>query len=109
MGQFSYAGGSVVVDVDDRVLSHLRLVTVTKLRRAESFPLTLPLADGGTETLWMHASIPMRFTVEVDEVELQRPMLVKMMSAASGAGGLNLASADFARLVSPASVMHAVA
>ncbi|WP_432747944.1 hypothetical protein [Microbacterium oxydans] len=86
MGQLSYAGDSQIVEVDDRVLAHLRLVTVTKLRRGESFPLTLRTAGAATETLWMHASIPVRFTLDED-VELERPMLVKMMAAASTAGG----------------------
>lgn len=108
MGQLSYAGESQTVDVDDRVLSHLRLVTVTKLRRGESFPLTLRVSDSTTETLWMHASIPVRFTIDA-EVELHRPLLVKMMAAASGAGGLDLTDIDFAPLISTGSAMHAVA
>lgn len=108
MGQLSYAGESQTVEVDDRVLAHLRLVTVTKLRRGESFPLTLRVAEATTETLWMHASIPVRFTIDA-EVELQRPLLVKMMAAASGSGGLDLTDIDFAPLVSSAPPMHAVA
>ncbi|MDF2506620.1 MAG: hypothetical protein K0Q52_479 [Microbacterium sp.] len=108
MGQLSYASDSQIVEVDDRVLAHLRLVTVTKLRRGESFPLTLRTSGGMTETLWMHASIPVRFTLD-EEVELQRPMLVKMMAAASAAGGLDLTDIDFAPLSSAFPSMHAVA
>lgn len=108
MGQLSYAGESQTVEVDDRVLSHLRLVTVTKLRRGEAFPLTLRVSDTRTETLWMHAAIPVRFRVD-EEVELQRPLLVKMMAAASGAGGLDLTDIDFAPLGSSMPKMHAVA
>lgn len=108
MGQLSYAGDSQIVEVDDRVLAHLRLVTVTKLRRGESFPLTLRTAGAATETLWMHASIPVRFTLD-EEVELERPMLVKMMAAASTAGGLDLTDIDFAPLWSALPTMHAVA
>lgn len=108
MGQLSYAGESQTFEVDDEVLSHLRLVAVTKLRRGESFPLTLRVSDSRTETLWMHASIPVRFTIDAD-VELQRPVLVKMMAAASGAAGLDLTDIDFTPLSSSARVMHAVA
>ncbi|AZS39027.1 hypothetical protein ABTZ44_14105 [Microbacterium oxydans] len=108
MGQLSYAGESQIVEIDDATLAHLRLVTVTKLRRGESFPLTLRTSRSGTETLWMHASIPVRFAV-AEEIELQRPLLVKMMAAASSAHGLDLTDMELAPLLSPAPAMHAVA
>ena len=46
MGQLSYAGEAQRFELDDEVLAHLRLVTVTKLRRGESFPLTVPTCRG---------------------------------------------------------------
>lgn len=107
MGHLSYAG-SQIVEIDDATLAHLRLVTVTKLRRGESFPLTLRTPHSGVETLWMHASIPVRFAVE-EEIKLQRPLLVKMMAAASSAHGLDLTDAELASKLPAVPPMHAVA
>ncbi|AZH77231.1 MULTISPECIES: DUF7882 family protein [Microbacterium] len=107
MGQLSYAGEAQRFELDDEVLAHLRLVTVTKLRRGESFPLTVPTCRGTSETLWVHASIPIRFEVR-DDIELQRPLLVKMMAAASTSTGLDLTDLELA----PSGLaprMHAVA
>ncbi|MFS6530408.1 hypothetical protein V8Z69_11075 [Microbacterium aurugineum] len=108
MGLLSYAGESKVIEIDDPLLAHLRLVAVTKLRRGESFPLTLRTTESTIETLWMHASIPVRFVVD-DERELQRPLLVKMMAAANSANGLDLTDPDFAASLPSAAPMHAVA
>lgn len=97
MGTLTYANLVTPIEIDDRVLAHLRAVTVTKLRRNEPFALTLPAgADGASETLWVHASIPVRFEVD-SEVALQRPLLTSMMQAASSSSGLDLTDPDLAR------------
>ncbi|MEU4013914.1 hypothetical protein AB0E56_01495 [Microbacterium sp. NPDC028030] len=95
MGKLSYAGEAQRFELDDEVLAHLRLVTVTKLRRGESFPLTVPTNGETSETLWIHASIPIRFEVR-DDIELKRPLLVKMMAAASSSHGLDLTDMELA-------------
>ncbi|MFP3381362.1 hypothetical protein SB767_34135, partial [Bacillus sp. SIMBA_069] len=49
---------------DDRVLAHLQLVVVSKLRRKESFVLRFvesPHAGGGHTSLWIDSSLPLRF------------------------------------------------
>ena len=82
MGYLTYGNTTTPFEIDDELMAHLRVVVVTKLRRNESFALTLNTAEGAVETLWVHASIPLRFTVEED-VDLQRPVLVSMMDAAN--------------------------
>lgn len=94
MGQLIY-GGKRVIELDDDVLAHLRSVTFTKLRRNESFALTVPAQNGGTEALWIHAAIPLRFMVD-DNAPVDRSFLVAMMTAAGGASGLDLSSPEFA-------------
>jgi hypothetical protein len=50
--------------MDDRLLAHLKVVIVAKLRRGEPFLLswTLGAAEGsGRKSLWMHPSIPLQF------------------------------------------------
>ncbi|MBO9627078.1 MAG: hypothetical protein J7484_11980 [Microbacterium sp.] len=94
MGQLIY-GGNRVIELDDEVLAHLRSVTFTKLRRNESFALTVPGPGGGCEALWIHAAIPLRFMID-ERASLNRPFLVDMMAATNSAGGLDLTSREFA-------------
>ncbi|MFS0853260.1 hypothetical protein [Microbacterium sp. 179-I 3D4 NHS] len=89
MGHLNYGNSAARIEMDDTVLGHLRAVAVTKLRRKESFALTIPMKGGAVETLWVHASIPLRFVMG-EEVSLHRPLLTAMMEAASSASGLDL-------------------
>nr|WP_259486266.1 hypothetical protein [Herbiconiux gentiana] len=55
---------SAEIELDDRLLAHLRLVILTKMRNHEAFSLSWTLEPGqgsGRETLWVHPSIPLRF------------------------------------------------
>ena len=64
MGLLIYGPTSAEIEMDDRLLAHLRIVILTKMRNQESFSLswTLDPAQGsGRETLWVHPSIPLRF------------------------------------------------
>jgi len=107
MGYLTYGNTAAPIEVDDELLTHLRLVIVTKLRRNESFPLTLPLGDGVGETLWLHASIPLRFAIE-DEAPIDRSLVVAMMNAASSSGGLDVTRDEFARPVGGSRRLHAM-
>lgn len=107
MGRLTYGTTAAPIEVDDELLAHLRLVIVTKLRRNESFPLTLPIGDGAVETLWVHASIPLRFVME-GEPSIDRPLVVAMMNAANSGGGLDLTRDEFAPALSGSRVLHAM-
>ncbi|WP_460798193.1 DUF7882 family protein [Microbacterium sp. GXF0217] len=89
MGSLIYGNDTTPFEVEDELLAHLRLVIVTKLRRNESFALTLRDERGALETLWLHAAIPLRFILD-ESLELHRPLVVEMMNAASSSGGLDL-------------------
>ncbi|MFJ2551504.1 hypothetical protein [Microbacterium sp. NPDC087591] len=107
MGYLNYAGAPTSFTIDDEILAHVRAVVVTKLRRSESFALTVPVAGETQETLWIHASIPLRFSL-ADDVPLVRPLLVAMMEGASSSGGLDLTDESFARSLAGASFAHAM-
>jgi hypothetical protein len=50
--------------MDDRLLAHLRVVMVSKMRNHEAFTVSWSMdvsQGGGRETLWVHPSIPLRF------------------------------------------------
>jgi hypothetical protein len=62
MGALIYDGTEV--EFDDRLLAHLHVVIVQKLRRGESFCFSWRDphgVGGGRSSLWLHPSIPLYF------------------------------------------------
>ncbi|WP_334148935.1 DUF7882 family protein [Microbacterium sp.] len=107
MGHLTYANNAAPIEIADEMLAHLRAVTVTKLRRGESFALTVPTNSHAFETLWIHASIPIQFALDVS-VRLERSLLASMMEAASSSGGLDLGDERLAIGVQAARPLHAM-
>ncbi|WP_253258875.1 DUF7882 family protein [Subtercola boreus] len=94
MGKLIYGTPGVEIEFDDRVLAHLRVVIVTKLRRAESFTMQYaygPDAGAGHASLWMHPSIPLQFKFYGSkEPVLNRAWIEALMLGASTTVGLQL-------------------
>lgn len=62
MGALIYDGTEV--EFEDRLLAHLHVVIVQKLRRGESFCFSWRdqhAVGGGRSSLWLHPSIPLYF------------------------------------------------
>lgn len=62
MGSLIY--DSTIVEFDDRLLLHLQIVIVNKLRRRESFAMSWrdsPEIGDGRSTIWLDPSIPLYF------------------------------------------------
>ncbi|WP_342780675.1 ATP-dependent DNA ligase [Subtercola boreus] len=82
------------IEFDDRVLAHLRVVIVTKLRRAESFTMQYaygPESAAGHASLWLHPSIPLQFKFYGSkEPVLNRAWIEALMVGASSTVGLHL-------------------
>jgi hypothetical protein len=57
-----YNAGDSSFDVDDRVLAHLRIVFMNKLRRNEPFMFQIPDANVGTRSVWINAAVPLAFS-----------------------------------------------
>lgn len=79
--------GRMTLTIDDRVLAHLQVVVINKLRRRESFTFTCE--DGVQEAVcWMGPSIPLEFVYSGN----RRPLLnrewleLMAMSANSNSG-----------------------
>ena len=86
MGMLVY-NGRMTLTIDDRVLAHLQVVVINKLRRRESFTFTCE--DGTQEAVcWMGPSIPLEFVYSGN----RRPLLnrewleLMAMSANSNSG-----------------------
>ncbi|WP_216363773.1 DUF7882 family protein [Subtercola boreus] len=62
MGTFTY--GIHDISVEDRLLTHVQIVMVLKLRRGESFVMSWADAPGcgsGRSSIWLHPAIPIYF------------------------------------------------
>ncbi|KJQ56002.1 DUF7882 family protein [Microbacterium sp. SA39] len=94
MGTISYDSTSGPIHIDDRALAHLKVVIATKLRRNESFTLSWRHPEGepvGRSTIWLHPSIPLRFTFDEPEApELNAQWIERLMQSVNSTGGIML-------------------
>jgi hypothetical protein len=81
------------IEMDDRLLAHLRIVIVSKMRNHESFSLswTLEANQGsGRETLWVHPAIPLRFRFYGSRSPAINRAWIDQMLAAASRGDLRI-------------------
>jgi hypothetical protein len=93
VGSLQYGNDGPRIEFDDRVLAHLQIVIVAKLRRNEGFQFTWHVADaGGTrrECVWMHSAIPLHFSYDDEDVPVNRAWLDVLSMTANSAGGLRV-------------------
>jgi len=97
MGYLVYDGDTRVT-FDDRVLTHLEVVIVNKLRRKESFAVSWrePQDNGsGRTTIWLDVSIPLRFRYDGSRApKLSREWVERMAESATSATGLIVTDED---------------
>jgi hypothetical protein len=90
MGTLKYDG--VAVEFDDRLLAHLELVMVQKMRRQESFLMSWNDAEemgGGRTSIWIHHAVKVTFHfTEAGNRSIDRPWLEKLMASANSPTGL---------------------
>lgn len=89
MGHLIYANQEIAFD--DRVLAHLQIVIVAKLRRHE--PLTLSWAvprgdDSGRMTIWISESIPLQFSYEATGIQINPAWVELLTMRANSPSGL---------------------
>lgn len=94
MATLHYGISDDPVHIEDRALAHLKVVIATKLRRNESFTLSWTHPEGetpGRSTIWIHPSIPLRFTFdEPEQPRLNMRWIEKLMQSANSTGGIQL-------------------
>ena len=87
MGKFIYNSSQREIEIDDRVLAHLRVAILNKLRRSESFAMTWEhgVENGsGRTTFWLHESIPLQFVFSGNRApKLNRLWIEQLLLAAN--------------------------
>ncbi|MCS5713758.1 ATP-dependent DNA ligase [Herbiconiux sp. CPCC 205716] len=92
MGTLIY-GGDFELEVDDRMLAHLQVVIIGRLRRAESCALSwsVPKAQGsGRETIWLNPHTALRFRFDSAERHTINPAWVALISETANRGDIQL-------------------
>lgn len=94
LGTFVYGTPSTSVDFDDRVLAHLKVVIIAKLRRGESFSFSWENtrdSGGGRSSIWLHPAIPLQFDFAGGkEPSLNRAWLEQLMQLSNTPAGLRI-------------------
>ena len=94
MGNFIYGAPSIRVEFDARVLAHLKVVIVAKLRRGESFTFSWesPAVSGsGHSSVWLHPAIPLQFEFfGSGEPSLNRAWLEELVQLSNTPAGLRI-------------------
>ena len=94
MGTIQYGSSAEVIVVPDALLAHLKLVMITRMRRSESFTLSWEQRVAGAprhSTVWVHYSMPLRFTFDGAEApELDPALLDALMVSSYTAAGIVL-------------------
>ena len=89
MGRFVY-DRDATVEMDDRTLAHLQVVMINKLRRQESFALTLR-DDQRTLSVWVCPQTAVQFVYSGNRLPaLNREWIEELAVSANSVGGLRL-------------------
>ncbi|MGH1548023.1 ATP-dependent DNA ligase [Leifsonia poae] len=96
MGHLIY--GNMRVEFEDRVLAHLQIVIVNKLRRSESFAVSWRDANevgDGRSAIWVDPSIPLYFKFDGSRApDIDREWLLRLADSADSSTGLIVAGRD---------------
>ena len=96
MGHLTYDGNTV--QFDDRVLTHLQIVIVQKLRRNESFLMSWrdsPDIGDGRGSMWISPAVPMYFKFLGGKVpQIDEEWLLVLGKSAESSTGLIVTYAD---------------
>ena len=94
MGKFIYGTPSIAVEFEDRVLAHLKIVILSKVRRGESFTFSWEYsaaAGSGHSSIWIHPTIPLQFDfLGSKEPQLNRAWVEELVRLANSPAGLRV-------------------
>jgi hypothetical protein len=110
VGTLFYGPTAKELPIDDRVLAHLQIVILTKLRRGESFSFQWekPAQEGsGHSTIWMHPMIFLEFDfVGSRSIALNKAWVEELSLHANSGHGLILVPEPAAAAMTQPSRSH---
>jgi hypothetical protein len=96
MGALVY--DSMVFEFEDRLLAHLQIVIVNKLRRGEPFVMSWRVSaevGSGREAIWLDPAIPLYFEFDGSRVPaINREWLGRLANSADSSVGLVVVGED---------------
>jgi hypothetical protein len=105
MGTLVHGYGSTAYEIDDRTLSHIKVMVSLKLDRGHSFFLSWerPSEQGsGRVSLWISASTPLQFRFKKSRrPEITRRWIEYMMANSYGPRGLIVVDEESADMTHP--------
>lgn len=94
MGKLIYGSPGTEIEIEDRVLAHLKVAIIAKLRRNENFSLSWQHGQeggGGRSTIWIHPAIPLHFKFSGNrQPTLNRAWIEAMLHTANSTAGLQI-------------------
>ncbi|WP_426519115.1 ATP-dependent DNA ligase [Diaminobutyricibacter sp. McL0618] len=94
MGTLYYGASTSMAEFDDRVLAHLQMAIVAKLRRGESFVFSWDVdreKGSGSHSLWISPTIPLRFTYQAGRRgPINRSWVDALVKTANSVPGLRI-------------------
>ena len=90
MGQLIYGNPTASFEIDDRTLAHVEAVVLAKLRRNESFALTIEADHAGRDTIWLSNAIMLRFTYTTERPKVNRAWLDALIDTANSTAGMRI-------------------
>ena len=93
MGWLVYGNPEWRIDFDDRVLAHLQIAVMTKIRRNEAFQMSWhnDKASTGRTAIWLHPAIPIMFQFSGSrEPTINRAWVSLLVQSASSSAGLRV-------------------
>jgi hypothetical protein len=92
MGYLSYGSKPEIITFDDRLLWHVKLVILAKLRRREGFSFSWRREDdNGLDCVWLHPQCDLVFKFDGEnEPDVNHSWLEALMHSANTTGGMHV-------------------
>ena len=94
MGTLIYGADGANITFEDRLLAHLQIAIITKLRRNEPHTLSweTPSYEGsGRSTVWLHPAVPIQFKFSGSKKPvINRIWVEQLLHSANSTGGLQV-------------------
>jgi hypothetical protein len=90
VGRLLYGSPPVAFDLDDRVLAHVEIVVLAKLRRNESFAFSLAGKGDARTSIWVSPASDLQFEYTIANHKINRAWLELLIESANTPAGLRV-------------------